>query len=447
MQCRPVATIWVVKRLKHKTNGMRFIHAADIHLDSPLHGLEAYPGAPVERLRMATRQAFDRVVEICLEEKVDFLLIAGDLFDTEVKDFNAALAAAAQLRRLDQASIPVYLILGNHDSREETVRHVPWPANVTVFDSLQPQTVLHPSLNLALHGMSYAKREVTENLVPLYPAPSANRVNIGLLHTNTGGNTQHASYAPCTVEELVAKGYDYWALGHVHEYQLLHQRPHIAFSGNTQGRHAREIGAKGCLLVTIDDLSGDVQSVEFRETSLVRWCHRSIALGPAHTVDDLMDITRTALSEIVSSAGGRLSAVRLEYTGRCVAHAALARDAARQQMIANIRGLASDISDDVWIEKIKFEMQAPIDLETLRERQDLLGQLLRDILGLMTEPSSLQDLPEVKELSTKVVSELSQLSESEGSFRLDDPVRQAHWLREAEALLLSHLVDDDGDRS
>ena len=134
---------------------MRFIHAADIHLDSPLKGLEAYPGAPFERLRIATRLAFDRIVDLCLEERVDFLIIAGDLFDTEVKDFNAALEAAAQLRRLYKADIPVYLILGNHDSLEETSRHVPWPANVTLFDHKRPQTVRHPTLPVALHGMSY----------------------------------------------------------------------------------------------------------------------------------------------------------------------------------------------------------------------------------------------------------------------------------------------------
>ena len=421
---------------------MRFIHAADIHLDSPLRGLEEYPGAPAERLRIATRQAFDRVVDLCLEERVDFLVVAGDLFDTEVKDFHAALAAAAQLRRLDQAGIPVYLILGNHDSREEMTRHVPWPANVTLFDHKRPHTVRHPTLPVALHGMSYPKREVTENLVPGYPAPVAGCFNIGLLHTNAGGNSQHAAYAPCSVEELVAKGYDYWALGHVHDFAVLHERPHVVYSGNTQGRHARETGPKGCLLVTVDERGGrgEVREVEFRETDLVRWFRETIPLQPDHDEDALLDATRNHLREIVSASDGRLAAVRLEFTGRCAVHAQLAKDASRQQLVANLRALASDFGDDVWIEKIKFHTQSPLDLDALRERQDLIGQLLRDIGSLATDPQSLQELPETKDLAAKVAAELTQDADGDDSFDLDDPARHVGWLRDAEALLLSHLI-------
>ena len=421
---------------------MKFIHAADIHLDSPLRGLEAYPGAPAERLRIATRQAFDRVVDLCLEERVDFLIIAGDLFDTEVKDFHAALAAATQLRRLHQAGVPVYLILGNHDSREEMTRHVPWPANVTLFDHKQPQTVRHPTLPVALHGMSYPKREVTENLVPGYPVPVAGCFNIGLLHTNAGGNSQHAAYAPCSVEELVAKGYDYWALGHVHDYAILHKGPHVVYSGNTQGRHARETGPKGCLLVTVDERTGggEVREVEFRETDLVRWFRETISLQPDDDEDALLDMTREHLREIVSNADGRLAAVRLEFTGRCAVHAQLAKDAPRQQLVTNLRALASDFGDAVWIEKIKFHTSSPLDLDALRGRHDLIGQLLRDIGMLATDPKSLVELPETKDLAAKVAAELTQDADGDEAFNLDDPARHVAWLHDAEALLLSHLI-------
>jgi DNA repair exonuclease SbcCD nuclease subunit len=428
---------------------MRFIHAADIHLDSPLRGLEAYPGAPAERLRIATRQALDRVIDLCLDEEVDFLIIAGDLFDTDVKDFHAALAAAAQLRRLDKANIPVYLILGNHDSREEMTRHVPWSVNVTLFDDKRPHTVRHPSLPVALHGMSYPKREVTENLVPRYPAPVTDCFNIGLLHTNAGGNSQHAAYAPCSVEELVAKGYDYWALGHVHDFAVLHEWPHVAYSGNTQGRHARETGPKGCLLVSVDERSGDseVVDVEFRETDIVRWFGISITLLPDHDEDALIETTRNRLREVVSAADGRLAAVRLEFTGRCAVHTQLAKDASRQQLVANLRALASDFGDDVWIEKIKFHTQSTLDLDSLRERQDLIGQLLRDIGSIAMEPQSLLGLLEVKDIAAKVAADLSQDIDGEEAFHLDDPVRILGWLRDAEALLLSHLVQESGGQT
>ncbi len=427
---------------------MRFVHAADIHLDSPLRGLESYPGAPVERLRIATRQAFDRVVDLCLSEAVDFLIIAGDLFDTDVKDFRAALEAAAQLRRLDQAQIPVYLILGNHDSREEMTRHVPWPQNVTLFDHRQPQTERHPTLPVALHGMSYPKREVTENLVPSYPAPVAGCFNIGLLHTNAGGNSVHAAYAPCSVEELVAKGYDYWALGHVHDYQILHERPHVVYSGNTQGRHAREIGAKGCVLVTVNTLSSgsEVSDIEFRDTDVVRWSRETIPLQPDDDEDALLDATRRHLRDIVAAADGRLAAVRLEFTGRCAVHAKLAKDASKRQLVANIQSLAGDFSD-VWVEKIKFHTQSPLDMQALRERSDLIGQLLRDVHALTVSPHALRELSETKDLAAKVNAELLMSGDDQQPFDLDDPVRQAGWLRDAEALLLSHLVSDSGGPS
>lgn len=423
---------------------MRFVHAADIHLDSPLRGLESYPGAPADRLRIATRQAFERVVDLCLEEHVDFLLIAGDLFDTDIKDFNAALAAATQLRRLNQFQIPVYLILGNHDSREEMTRHVPWPENVVVFDHKRAQTIRHPRLSVAIHGISYAKREITNNLVPGYPLPVEGCFNIGLLHTNAGGNSTHAAYAPCSVEELVAKGYDYWALGHVHDHAVLHERPHVVYSGNTQGRHVREVGAKGCLLVEVDSV-GQLQSFEFRETDVVRWRHEQIELSPDCDEEGLLDATRQHLQEVMASLEGKLAAVRLEFHGRCAVHSQLVKDASRQQYIANIRAIASDLGNDIWIEKIAFKTQPSLDLLAMRERQDLIGQLLRDVDGLCGELQPLHSLPEAKDVATKLGAELSQIGEGDGGFRLDDPERNRTWLKEAEALLMSLLVKTGGD--
>lgn len=423
---------------------MRFVHAADIHLDSPLRGLDAYPGAPVERLRIATRQAFENLIDLCLEQQVDFLIIAGDLFDADVKDFNAALMAAAQLRRLKNAGIPVYLILGNHDSREEATKHVPWPDNVTLFDHTRPVTVRHPALPVALHGMSYPKREVLDNLVPKYPAPTAGCLNIGLLHTNAVGNAQHAAYAPCAVAELVAKGYDYWALGHVHDHAVLHEQPHVVYSGNTQGRHVREIGLKGCVLVSIERSGDDyvVGKLEFRETGVARWFQETIELGTDDDEEELFAATRKRLQEVVSMVAGKLAAVRLEYVGRCRVHAILSDDQARGQLDTDIRALAADSGDDVWIEKIKFRTQPTFDLDAMRQRHDLLGRLLRDVDALAADPAPLAEMPETKELLTKIGADLT--GGGEESFDFADATRQAAWLREAEALLVSRLVIDDG---
>lgn len=421
---------------------MKFIHAADVHLDSPMRGLEDYVGAPVERLRLATRRAMDNLVELCLSEHVEFLLIAGDLFDTACRDFNSALSVVAQLQRLNRASIPVYLILGNHDSRDEMVRQVPWPDNVTLFEHTRPHTVKHPRLPVAIHGMSYPKREVRENLVPGYPSPSADCFNIGVLHTNADGNPNHDSYAPTSVDELVTKGYDYWALGHVHDRQILSKQPYIAYSGTTQGRHAKELGAKGCLLVTVEDR--EVTSVEFRETDVVRWYRETIILQPDDDEAALLDRTRQTLRQVTQAADGRLAAVRLQFEGRCAVHQQLSRDVTRQQIIANIRGLAGDFGDDVWIEKIKFYTQSPINLDAMRLRQDLVGDLLRDISAIAEDPVRLSALSEslLKPLMAKAGAELAPREDSSEVVMLDDPLRLVAWLHEAEELLLSHLAEE-----
>ena len=420
---------------------MKFIHAADVHLDSPMRGLEEYAGAPVERLRLATRRAMDNVVQLCVVEQVDFLLVAGDLFDTACRDFNSALSAAMQMQRLNRAGIPVYLILGNHDSRDEMARQVPWPANVVLFDHKRPHTVRHPSLPVAIHGMSYPKREVTENLVPDYPEPLADCFNIGLLHTNAGGNPNHDSYAPCSVEELAIKGYDYWALGHVHDHAVLFERPHVVYSGTTQGRHAKELGAKGCLIVTVEDL--EVTSLEFRETDVMRWYRETVTLEPNDDEDALLDRTRSALRQVTQSAEGRLAAVRLQYEGRCAVHQQLSRDASRQQIVANLRGLAGDFGDDVWIEKIQFRTQSPLNLDAMRLRQDLVGDLLREITAISQDPDRLLSLSELlKPLAARAGADLAPREDNSEMVQLDDPERLVFWLREAEELLLSHLAEE-----
>ncbi|MGC8644629.1 MAG: metallophosphoesterase family protein, partial [Isosphaeraceae bacterium] len=289
---------------------MLFAHAADLHIDSPLRGLEHYEGAPVERVRLATRAALENLVRLCRERQVDFLVVAGDLFDYDWRDFSTPLFVVKQFQLLQQADIPVYLIRGNHDSREEMSRKVPWPRNVTLFDHAKPETFVLEKLGVALHGLSFPKREVKENLVPRYPAPHRGLFNLGLLHTNATGSAEHDPYAPCRVDELVAKGYDYWALGHLHEFNILHQQPHVVYSGNTQGRHVRETGAKGCVLVTVDDNA--VTGCEFCHTDVLRWFRAVIVLEADDGVDELIDLAGARLRAIADLADGRLAAVRIE---------------------------------------------------------------------------------------------------------------------------------------
>ena len=227
----------------------RFFHAADTHLDSPLTGLAGIEGRVAERIRSAPRAAFEALVERAIQDQVDFFVIAGDLYDGTWRDYKTGLFFGEQMGRLNQAGIPVFVLHGNHDAESQITRPLALPDNVRVFGAQNAQTFQLNKLNVALHGQSFGEKAVTDNLIPDYPAPVKDAFNIGVLHTALGGMGDHANYAPCSLLELVAKGYDYWALGHVHRGQVLNERPHVVFPGNLQGRHVREAGPKGACLV------------------------------------------------------------------------------------------------------------------------------------------------------------------------------------------------------
>ncbi|TFH42733.1 MAG: DNA repair exonuclease, partial [Lysobacterales bacterium] len=198
----------------------RFLHAADIHLDSPLKGLAGHEGRAAERIRTATREAFDQLVGFAIEEQVAFLVVAGDLYDGDWRDYKTGLFFAAQMGRLNKAGIPVYLLYGNHDAESQITRRLVLPENVNVFGSRKPVTFKLDELNVALHGQSFRERDVSDNLALTYPEPIGGAFNIGVLHTGLGGMGGHANYAPCSLGDLVSKGYDYWALGHVHHGEV-----------------------------------------------------------------------------------------------------------------------------------------------------------------------------------------------------------------------------------
>ena len=248
---------------------MKFIHTADIHLDSPLHRLEAYEGAPVEEIRQASRRAFENLIDLALGESVHFVLIAGDLFDGDWKDYNTGLYFIRQVRRLNDANIEVFIVTGNHDAASQVTKTLPYPGNTHVFSIRKPETITIEALKVAIHGQSFSKSAVTDNLAARYPEPVRGYFNIGLLHTSLTGREGHETYAPCSVEDLQNRGYDYWALGHVHRAEIIVEDPPIVFPGCIQGRHIRETGIKGCILVTVEE--GLPPELEERSLDVIRW--------------------------------------------------------------------------------------------------------------------------------------------------------------------------------
>jgi DNA repair protein SbcD/Mre11 len=249
----------------------KFIHAADVHLDSPLRGLSKYESAPVESLRNACRRAFENLINLAIEEKVAFVLLAGDLYDGEWKDYSTGIFLSRQMGRLGKNGIPVFAVAGNHDAANRMTRALDVPSNMKILSARKVETIRLENCPVAIHGRSFGTQHVDKNIAVAYRAAEKGVFNIGLLHTSLDGREGHAPYAPCKIDDLRSKGYPYWALGHVHKQEFVSVEPHIVFPGCIQGRHIRETGAKGCVLVTVAD--GAVSEIETCSLDVLRWVY------------------------------------------------------------------------------------------------------------------------------------------------------------------------------
>jgi exonuclease SbcD len=412
-----------------------FLHAADIHLDSPLKGLERYEGAPVDRIRGATRRAFSRMIDLAIEKRVDFVVIAGDLFDGDWRDYNTGLFLVKELSRLRDHKIPVVLIQGNHDAANKMTRVLPLPEKVRVLTHERPETFLLEDQGVAIHGQSFAKAAVTDNLAAAYPSPIAGCVNIGLLHTCLGGAEGHESYAPCTLDELRSRGYDYWALGHIHARQVICSDPLVVFSGNVQGRHARETGAKGCLIATISS-SGSIEPV-FHRVDVVRWEKARVDVSELDTESDLFDRTVESLDNLLAAEFDpeRLLAVRVVIAGTTHLHDRLLADPDR--VVAEVRSLAADRGQDrLWIEKVELRTRAP---QSVTIPEGPIEELLEVLAQFRADPESLQQLVEaLAELKRKLPPDVTRDGDGDGP-RLDDLEWLQALLEQVQPMLLGLL--------
>lgn len=416
---------------------LKFIHAADIHLDSPLRGLERYEGAPLEEMRGATRRAFENLTELAIEEQVSFVLLAGDLYDGDWKDYNTGLFFIRQMSQLQEAGIRTYVVAGNHDAASQLTKVLRPPQNVHIFATRAPETVVLEEVGVAIHGQGFPTRAVADDLTQGYPLADSDLFNIGLLHTSLDGRPGHESYAPCTVTGLRSRGYDYWALGHVHNREVVSEDPWIVFPGNTQGRHARESGPKGCSLVTVED--GRVTGLEHRTLDVVRWSLCSVDVTDAATLDEVYDRVGTALADEVGEAGSRLIAARLRLEGTCPAHTRLR--AAREQVINDCRSLSSAIgAGGLWVEKVLFDTHRAVSEDAALARDDAFGGLLRSIRDLELDSARLEILgEEVTDLSAKLPLDLRS---GEEAFDPSDPDYIRESLEDVKALLLERLLTE-----
>ncbi len=418
---------------------MLIVHAADIHLDSPLVGLEKYEGCPVAQLRSATRGALEALVSAALDERADVVLVAGDLYDGAWKDYATGLYFVKQMARLREASIPVVMVRGNHDAESEITKRLRLPENVHDLRTSDPETVVFEELGLAVHGQGFARRDLTDDLARRYPPPAHGVFNVGLLHTALSGREGHELYAPTSVGVLRDRGYDYWALGHVHRREVVARDPYIVFPGNLQGRNAREAGPKGATFVTVE--GGRVRDAEHRALDVVRWADIEVRVHEDDVADAVLERVARAVAEVATDAGDRIVGARVTLYGRS-SRLELTADRAAE-LTAGVRAAGLEAAgEQVWIGSVRVRTRPAIDADALAAsasgQADPVAHLVRAVRDLAGDEAGLQALAaELGDLAEKLPDELRH--DPAAAF-FDDPAAMRAVLEDVEDLLLARVA-------
>lgn len=361
----------------------RFVHTADIHLDSPLRSLSLRDPAAAKAISNATRAAFVRIIDLCLEEKVDALLIAGDLYDGDQTSMKTARFLAQQLYRLEEANIPSFIIRGNHDALSKITVELTLPSSVRIFPGRAGVEIIQTANNqpVAIHGLSFSKPEAPDSLLDKYKPRIDGAVNIGLMHTSLNGALGHDPYAPCSEKALYETGFDYWALGHIHKrFVVSNGETILAMPGIPQGRDVNESGPKSVILGTIDD-HGAV-NLEERRTSLVQFERVLIDLGSALKWGEHTKLIFNALEKAREAASSEQLATRITLMGNTPIAWRLRHD--HDLLLDDVRQQAERIGD-LFIEKIETTC-APPKTTTDNDAGDPLGEL-ESIIKLEIAPS------------------------------------------------------------
>lgn len=414
----------------------RFIHCSDLHIDSPFKGFSSIHKEWAARLREAPLKSFLNIVDLAVQEKVEAVLIAGDVFDGADKSLQAQFKFRAGLQTLSDHGIASFIAHGNHDPLNTWSTTLEWPAGVTVFPGSRVQSVpvVKDGQPLAhIYGTSFAKRDVFDNLALQYTRNQEQGFAVGILHANVGGRPDHDPYAPCSTDDLAGRGMDYWALGHIHAREVLRPaNPAIVYCGNSQGRHFKEPGARGCQLVTLHENAPP--EIRFVATDTIRFVEETLDLSSCATLDAVIQEMASHCQSLAGRAEGRHLVVRLTLTGRTPVHALLCQGGTLENLREEV--LRSFLNPDfaLWLE-FRLNTSGVYDIETLRQGQDFIADLI-SLYDLRTVPVALPDCREA----------LKGLFQSwEGGYLLEelshDELREI--LFQARNLTLDLLVDRD----
>ncbi|MHB8243785.1 MAG: metallophosphoesterase family protein [Acidimicrobiales bacterium] len=394
-----------------------FVHAADLHLDTPFKGVSQTAPHVGSALREASLDAFDALVDLCLERKAAFLVVAGDIYDGAERGLRAQLRFRSGLQRLSDAGIATFVVHGNHDPVEQGWSVVAgWPELVHVFghERVEAVPVVRDSDVIAtVQGISYGHREVTENLALGFSSKAGLGLQVGVLHCNVAGASDgYASYSPCSLADLQRIGIDYWALGHIHSQMVLSGTPHggdswVVYPGNLQARSPKpsELGPKGAMVVEVH--AGRVAAVEAVACDRIRFGLVEVDIAECEGAADVRSALVDAAADQLEQAAGRSLVLRGKVVGRGAPHNELCRAGAIDDLLSSLRDDCEPLEPFLWWDQIEDSTLPALDLEELRQGDDFAA----DLLSLADELSSRELGPaELSELIGKMPKELARMA-------------------------------------
>ncbi|WP_169083393.1 exonuclease SbcCD subunit D [Paenibacillus sp. PL91] len=422
----------------------RFIHAADLHLDSPFRGLAKAPGRVREALADSTFAALRQLTVAAIREHADFIVLAGDLFDEADRSLRAQLMLVREWEKLEEHGIGVFIIHGNHDPLNGARAALKLPPNVYVFGAEQmeymPAYRRSGELAAFIYGRSYGTRVMTENMAAGYRIQPEAPFHIALLHGNVNGDGSHDPYAPCTLGELTGgKGFDYWALGHIHHRSVLHTYPHVVYSGNTQGRNPREIGAKGCYIVDVS--ASRAIELKFLPLDRVRWHEQSFSIAAVSSEQELLQQLDGVIDQVLAEAEGRSVMLRLILTDRGPLHQKLSDPAVVSTLLEQLQEGRQILSGEAWVlvHGLEVNTGAVLNLQELAVEDSFAGELYRLSAKLAEDETLWREF--AKEAVGQVAShaKLGRLMQA----KWDELPRR--WLAQAQELTVGAIRGNDRD--
>ncbi|WNF24002.1 DNA repair exonuclease [Mesobacillus jeotgali] len=355
---------------------VKFIHTADLHLDSPMVGLRHLPKAIFHRLQESTFTALKNITNTAIEHEVDFVVMAGDLFDGEDRSIRAQAVLRNEMEKLAAKGIKVYAIHGNHDHLGVKSVALNYPDNVHFFSDQVEKVDFRKADGTLVHlyGFSYPERHVMERWIERYQKIDGADFHVGLLHGHFEGVSDHGKYAPFRLSDLIEKDYDYWALGHIHKKELLSQQPYVVYPGNPQGRNRKEIGEKGAYIVHLTEAGSEAS---FFETAGVIWDETVIDAQDSLSFNALYENCLNIIDGRRREGKGVLLDIRIK--GLNSSHTDVIEKITSGELLELLQEAEKEEESFVWVHRLKFTEDIVVDRAQLIKQSDFYQELFSTI--------------------------------------------------------------------